>query len=128
MGAYSAAYSSGYDIGEGGVQTPTPPERVFVVAHQRGLCEGPRVKDPDAVLDYAFDWSGWLSEGESIASHEITASGVTIITSSEAAGLVTLWVEGGAANTIARITNRITTNNDPPRTDERTAAIRIREL
>ena len=26
-------------------------------------------KDPDAVLDYTFDWSAWLADGETILTH-----------------------------------------------------------
>ena len=49
-------------------------------------------KDPDAVLDYKFDWaastngsgaSDWLADGETISSHTITATtGLTVDSSS----------------------------------------------
>lgn len=32
------------------------------------------VKDPEAQLFYTFDWSQWLSEGDSIASAEYTVN------------------------------------------------------
>lgn len=35
--------------------------------------------DPDAILDYAFDWSDWLAEGESISQSTWTGpTGVTL--------------------------------------------------
>lgn len=144
MGAYSAAYSSGYDIGE----TPTPSERVFstipedrewtpliddrnfcVEATLMAACDfgAPKVKDPDAVLDFRFDWSAWLADGEDIVEHEIIADGLTVDSSGSDGQAVTVWTSGGEANTVARITCRITTNNVPARTDDRTGTIRIRE-
>jgi hypothetical protein len=36
----------------------------------------------DAVLDYTYDWSEWLEAGDMIASHTITASGITCDSSS----------------------------------------------
>ena len=37
------------------------------------------VHDPDAVLDYTFDWSAWLYDGESIAQSEWSGpDGVTL--------------------------------------------------
>lgn len=84
------------------------------------------VKDPDAVLDYAFDWSAWLADGEGIASYTITATGVTVDSDSQAAGIVTVWVSGGTAATTATLACRITTDNVPARVDERTKIIRIR--
>jgi hypothetical protein len=39
-------------------------------------------KDPDAVLDYVFDWSSWLAEGETITAAEVTAvSGDAVVDS-----------------------------------------------
>ena len=34
------------------------------------------VKDPDANLPYEWDWSGWLSDGETITAQTITADEV----------------------------------------------------
>lgn len=36
------------------------------------------LKDPDAVLDYKFDFSSWLVSGETIAAFDITESGCSI--------------------------------------------------
>ena len=35
-------------------------------------------KDPDAVLDYGFDWSAWLEAGDTIVTSEwIVPEGIT---------------------------------------------------
>lgn len=76
-------------------------------------------KDPDAVLDYTFDWSDWL-EGvsDSISTASVTASGATVESSSHANGLVTAWVSGGTDGTTASVTCRIVTADG--RTEDRT--------
>jgi hypothetical protein len=75
--------------------------------------------DSDAVLDFAVDWSAWLAAAETIASHSTTASsGITVDSSSESAGVVTIWVSGATGPSDQSITCRITTNQG--RTDDRT--------
>ena len=42
------------------------------------------IKDPQAVLDYAWDWAGWLAEGESISEHTVTVpEGITLDSATE---------------------------------------------
>ena len=84
-------------------------------------------KDPDAVLDYLFDWSSWLSVGEAISSHTITISGtgLALDSSSENSGIVTAWLSGGTLGTVYSVSCEITT--DAGRTDERTMHIRVQE-
>lgn len=86
-------------------------------------------KDPDAKLDYSFNWDAWLQAGELIASYEITVAGVTLETHSRSGAVCTAWVSGGVANPgeVATITCRITTDSVPPRTDHRTVYLKIRE-
>lgn len=81
------------------------------------------IKDPDAVLDYAFDWAEyWLESGEIISSHTITVStGITNDSSSESDGIVTVWLSGGTAGTIYELACEIVTSSG--RTDERTVLI-----
>jgi len=81
-------------------------------------------KDPDAVLDYAFDWSeNWLESAETISSHTITVStGLTKDSDSESDGVVTVWLSGGTAGTVYTVACKIVTSLS--RTDERTATIR----
>lgn len=80
-------------------------------------------KDPDATLDYAFDWTDWLEDGETISSHTITAStGLTKDSDSESDGIVTVWLSGGTTGTIYTLACKIVTSLS--RTDERTVNIR----
>lgn len=81
--------------------------------------------DPDAVLDYSFDWSAWLSDTETIDSHEfVTTDGITVDSSTETSGVVTAWLSG-ATGTRQKVTCRITT--DQGRTDDRTITLNVRE-
>ena len=93
------------------------------------------LKDPDAVLDYKFDWkaetngsgnSDWLVTGETIASHTITAAaGITVNSSSETDTdtSVTVWLSGGSAGTKYSVACKIVTTDS--RTDERTITIQV---
>ncbi|MEA3281796.1 MAG: hypothetical protein U9Q68_04425 [Euryarchaeota archaeon] len=84
------------------------------------------IKDPDAVLDFSFDWSSWLETGESISSHTITAgSGITNDSDSESSGIVTAWISGGTAGSTYTIACKIVTSLG--RTDERTINIVVAE-
>lgn len=95
------------------------------------------VKDPDAVLDYKFDWkastnstgdSDWLASGETIASHTIDAdSGITVDSSSQTDTntSVTVWLSGGTAGTTYAVRCEIVTSGS--RTDERTMRILVEE-
>jgi hypothetical protein len=76
------------------------------------------VLDKDAVLDFAFDWSPWLAAGETITAKTLTpSSGLTVDSSSEAAGLVTVWVSHATPGN-QTVACKITTSAG--RTDERT--------
>ena len=81
--------------------------------------------DPDATLDWAFDWSAWLAASETITGHTITADGtVTVDSSSAAAGTVTVWLSGAAGSRV-QVTCRIVTNQG--RTDDRTLTLLVGE-
>lgn len=83
-------------------------------------------KDPDAVLDYTWDWNRWLQQGESITAHTIIApSGITLDTSGTDAGLVTAWLRGGTNGQTYAVTCRIET--DQGRTDDRSIAIWVKD-
>lgn len=89
-----------------------------------------KIKDPDAILDYKFDWkastngsgdSDWLSSGETISTYTITAqSGITVDSDSltDANTSVTVWLSGGTAGTRYTVACKIVTSAG--RTDERT--------
>lgn len=82
------------------------------------------VKDPEAVLDYAVDWSKWLREGETIAASSVTAtSGITVDSDTHTDTLVTVWLSGGELGVRYEVTNRITTSQG--RSDDRTFRVDV---
>lgn len=82
------------------------------------------VKDPDAVLDFMFDWSGWLSSGEQIqTSTMIVSAGINLDSSTNTSSKATAWISGGTSGVPYTITNRIVTNQG--RTDDRSMTIRV---
>jgi hypothetical protein len=99
------------------------------------------IKDPDAVLDYCFDWaaatngtgpSDWLGVAETISDHTITvtpvtATPLTVDSSAEtdADTSVTVWLSGGLAGTEYKVACLIETSAS--RTDERTMKIKCEE-
>lgn len=84
------------------------------------------LKDPSAVLDYVFDWTEWLATGETITDHTITAdTGITVDSSTESDGKVTVWLSGGTAGINYKVACLITTTEG--RTDERTIWIKVVE-
>lgn len=84
-------------------------------------------KDPAAVLDHGMDWSGWLDEGETIASQTVVAApaGLTIGQATQANGIVSWRVSGGTLGTDYIATCRITTSLG--RIEERSVRYRVRE-
>lgn len=82
------------------------------------------IKDPDAVLDYLFDWSAWLSAGETIQTSAVTAeAGITVDSDTNTTTATTVWLSGGTVGESYQITNRIVTNQG--RTDDRTIDIYV---
>lgn len=92
-------------------------------------------KDPDAVLDWKFDWKSstngrgftdWLETGETISSHTITAATGLTVDSSALADTntsVIVWLSGGTAATSYTVACEIVTSAG--RTDERTITINV---
>jgi hypothetical protein len=74
-------------------------------------------KDPDAVLDYSFNWATWLGT-DTIANYVIEVDGVTKDSDSRNGAVITAWLSGGAAGSIATATCRVTTAAG--RVDDRT--------
>ncbi len=81
-------------------------------------------KDPDATLDWLFNWGEWLAANESITASTMTVSpGLTLSSSTFGTTTATAWVSGGTTGQPYTLANRITTNQG--RTDERTITIRV---
>ena len=89
-------------------------------------------KDPQAVLDYAQDWTAWLAAAETISTVTVTAAaGLTVAPGPTppapvaAAGVVTYWLTGGTEGQVYAVTVHITTNQG--RTDDRTDLIKVEQ-
>ena len=84
------------------------------------------VKDPNAILDYSFDWGPWLDSDTIDTSVWIVESPLVIEsgTESNTDTITTLFISGGEAGETYTITNRITT--DGGRLDDRSFEIRVR--
>lgn len=83
-------------------------------------------KDPAGVLDYEFDWSAWLIDGDTITSAAVTVpDGLTETAETHDATTVTVWLSGGTERTDYTVTCQITTANG--RTDERSVKIQVRQ-
>lgn len=91
-------------------------------------------KDPDAVLDYATDWSDWLSDAEAIASSQWLLSGgdtgdgapetvLTIDSDENSDTAATVWLSLGTLGQKYTVVNRITT--DQGRTEDRSKFVSI---
>lgn len=94
------------------------------MAHYTFTC----IKDPQAVLDYVFDWSEWLAAGETISSRTVTAqTGITKDSDSitDTSTSVTVWLSGGTAGSYYTVICRIVTS--AARTDERTLLVQARD-
>lgn len=83
-------------------------------------------KDPNAKLDYTFDWSAYLSPvGDAVAIAEFFVEGVVIASQSVTPTTAVVWLTGGTLNSTHKVTCRITT--DGGRKDDRTIYISIKE-
>lgn len=82
------------------------------------------LKDPGSRLDYGFDWSDWLANGETITTAEMTVTtGLTIDDASHSLSGATAWLIGGTSGHTYKLSCYITTNQD--RTDKRSVNIRV---
>ena len=82
-------------------------------------------KDPNAILDYTFDWTAWLLpilDTISTATF-LPDSGITVQSSSHTTTTATAFVTGGTVDTTQNLICRITTAGG--RTDDRTIQLKI---
>lgn len=86
------------------------------------------IKSPVANLDFAVDWSDWLSDGETIVNSSwASPDGLVVETSSYNNTQSVVWVSDGVANNTYRMINTITTSSTPARIDQRTVTIKVQE-
>ncbi len=87
-------------------------------------------KDPNAVLDYTFDWAAWLTPIEdTIASVAwvvpAAAGSIEVESSTSTSTTATAIVSGGVVGQKERLTCRITTADG--RVDDRSVFLKIKE-
>ena len=82
-------------------------------------------KDPNATLDYLFDWSAWLTDiSDTITSVDwVLSDGLTEVSSSNTTTGATIFVSGGTLDEIETVTCRITTAGG--RIDDRTVNLKM---
>lgn len=68
-------------------------------------------KDPDAVLDYAWDWSDFVADIDDTVSNAVfsASGGLTVTALGLAGGVASARVSGGQVGDDAAVTCRITT-------------------
>jgi len=89
--------------------------------------------DPDAVLEYGFDYSTWLEADETIedATWTLSPTGVgalekaTVHEESITDGKCVVWLQGGVEGVVYLATCHITTSAG--RQDDRTLKIRVKQ-
>lgn len=83
------------------------------------------VKDPDATLDYVWNWADWLGADTITGTPTFTVpSGLTKTAQSNTTTTATAWISGGTAGTTYDVACKIVTAGG--RTDERTIKITVR--
>lgn len=83
-------------------------------------------KDPDATLDYQWNWAAWLEVGETITTANVTVpDGITLDSSTHADTTVTAWLSGGKAGKGYKVLCHIETNAG--REDDRSIYIRVQD-
>lgn len=85
-------------------------------------------KDPSAKLDYAIDWTAWLTDGDTISTATWTVpTGITEATPAPSLtdGKATIWLEGGTVGVSYPVVCHVVTAQG--RTDDRTITIVVRD-
>lgn len=82
--------------------------------------------DPDAFLDYTWDWAQWLPDGDTIVGAEIlTPDGITSSIEGFNATTVTTFLAGGEGGFSYVVTCRVTTQDG--RVDDRSIKLKVKE-
>lgn len=95
------------------------------------------VKDPNAVLDFTFDWTDWLADlGDTYQTHDFIiedpdGAGVPLVEGQSfyQDGKITVFLSGGTTGMTHKVTCRITTfgSGGTVRIDDRSLYVQIKE-
>jgi hypothetical protein len=83
-------------------------------------------KDPSDVVDYILDFTQLL-QADTISTATVTATEVTVDSSSVSGNKVTIFVSGGNDGRTGVVTTKIVTTNSTPRTFERSFRIKVED-
>lgn len=85
------------------------------------------VKDPNATLDYTWDWTDWLAEiGDVIVAYDLAVEGsLSVASSQQTTTTVSAFISGGDLGETQTARCRITTEGG--RIDDRSLWLKIRE-
>ena len=81
------------------------------------------LKDPQAILDFKIDWSGWLGTDTIATSTWTVPTGITQSAATNTTTAAIIWLSGGTLDTSYDLVNHITTAGG--RSDDRTITITI---
>jgi hypothetical protein len=82
--------------------------------------------DPNADLDYGWDWSDWLGSDVITASTwSVDPTGPTLHNPTFSDTATTVWISGGTSGAVHRVINHITTDN--LREEDSSFRIQVRE-
>lgn len=85
-------------------------------------------KSLGAILDYGFNWSDWLADGETITASTWTVpTGISEGANSRDDTSVKVWLSGGTVGETYLISCKITTSVSP-RADERSLIVMVEQL
>lgn len=97
-----------------------------VIYHSGAVIPQAPDKDPDSTIDYGFDWTDKLDDGETVSTSTwILESGITGSSSNIFGNKTHLLLSGGSVGYTYIATNRINTSEG--RTIDRSMKIRVRE-
>ena len=85
-------------------------------------------KDPDATMDYGFDWTSWLDtdNAETISTSVwVLEAGLTNVSDTIVGNITSVTLSGGTVDFKYLVTNRITSSAG--RIDDRSMYIKIKE-
>lgn len=83
------------------------------------------VKDPQATLDYSFNWAAWLTIDTIAAVTWTVPSGITQTAAINTTTTATIWLSGGTVGTRYTVVCRITTAAG--RIDERSLIVSVQQ-
>ena len=83
----------------------------------------PKIKDPDAKLDYGVDWTSWLDGDIIDSSSWDIPTGLTLVSETDTDTHAIVWLSGGAVGEMYPAVNHIITALG--REDDRTLNVKI---